>query len=116
MESASKVLKNPDFFNGEDPTSFVSWKLTFETWMAYGDERFGDLLGKAERMSKAPVYSTYDSEQKSMSNKFFAILSSYMRGRTSALVRSVASDEKDEFRLWYELCKEYLYLLRSSGC
>ena len=28
MESASKVLKNPDVFNGEDPTSFMSWKLT----------------------------------------------------------------------------------------
>ena len=56
--------------------------------MAYGDDRFGDLLSKVERMSKAPVYSTYDSEQKSMANKFFAILSSYMRGRTSASVRS----------------------------
>lgn len=108
MESAAKVLKNPDVFNGEDPTSFMSWKLTFETWMSYGDERFGDLLGKVERMTNAPVYSAYDSEQKSMANKFFAILSSYMRGRTSALVRSVASDEKDGFRLWYELCKEYL--------
>ena len=108
MESASKVLKNPDVFNGEDPTSFMSWKLMFETWMSYGDERFGELLGKVERMSKPPIYSSYDADQKSMANKFFAILSSYMRGRTSALVRSVASDEKDGFRLWYELCKEYL--------
>ena len=103
MESASKVLKNPDVFNGEDPTSFMSWKLTFETWMSYGDERFGELLGKVERMAKPPIYSSYDTEQRSMANKFFAILSSYMRGRTSALVRSVASDEKDGFRLWYEL-------------
>ena len=108
MESASKVLKNPDVFNGEDPTSFMSWKLTFETWMTYGDDRFGELLAKIERMTKAPIYSAYDPEQKSMANKFFAILSSYMRGRTSALVRSVASEEKDGFRLWYELCKEYL--------
>ena len=76
--------------------------------MAFGDDRFGDLLSKVERMSKASFYTTYDSEQKTMANKFFAILSSYMRGRTSSLVRSVASDEKDGLRLWYELCKEYL--------
>ncbi len=29
MEAAAKVLKNPDIFNGEDPTSFMNWKLTF---------------------------------------------------------------------------------------
>ncbi len=76
--------------------------------MSYGDERFSELLGKVERMSHGPVYSAYDSEQKSMSNKFFAILSSYLRGRTSALVRAVANGDKDGFRLWYDLCKEYL--------
>ena len=32
MESASKVLKNPDVFNGEDAASFMGWKLNFETW------------------------------------------------------------------------------------
>ena len=46
MESASKVLKNPDVFNGEDAASFMGWKLNFETWMSYGDERFSELLGK----------------------------------------------------------------------
>ena len=34
MESASKVLKNPDVFNGEDAASFMGWKLNFETWMS----------------------------------------------------------------------------------
>lgn len=108
MESASKVLKNPDAFTGEDPTSFMAWKFTFETWMSYGGERFGDLLGKVERMTKARIHSSYDSEQKSMASNSFAILSSYVRGRTSASVRSVASADKDGLRLWYELCKEYL--------
>ena len=108
MESATKVLKNPDTFNGEDAASFMGWKLNFETWMSYGDERFNDLLGKVERMDRAPSYSPYDGEQKSMANKFFAILSSYLRGRTSALVRAVANGDKDGFRLWYDLCKEYL--------
>ena len=108
MESAAKVLKNPDAFTGEDAASFMGWKLNFETWMSYGDDRFNDLLGKVERMSHAPSYSSYDTEQKSRANKFFAILSSYLRGRTSALVRSVANGDKDGFKLWYELCKEYL--------
>ena len=108
MESATKVLKNPDGFNGEDAASFMGWKLNFETWMSYGDERFNDLLGKVERMDRAPSYASYDSEQKSMANKFFATLSSYLRGRTSALVRSVANGDKDGFKLGYELCREYL--------
>ena len=108
MESAAKVLKNPDVFNGEDAASFMGWKLNFETWMSYGDERFNDLLGKIEKMDRAPSYAAYDSEQKSMANKFFAILSSYLRGRTNALVRSVANGDKDGFKLWYDLCREYL--------
>ena len=108
MESAAKVLKNPDVFNGEDAASFMGWKLNFETWMSYGDERFNDLLGKIEKMDRAPSYAAYDSEQKSMANKFSAILSSYLRGRTNALVRSVANGDKDGFKLWYDLCREYL--------
>ena len=103
MESASKVLKNPDVFNGEDAASFMGWKLNFETWMAYGDDRFSELLGKVEKVSHAASFSAYDSEQKSMANRFFAILSNYLRGRTSALVRAVANGDKDGFRLWYDL-------------
>ncbi len=47
-EAATKVLKNPDVLTGEDATSFMSWKLTLETWMAYGDDRFSDLLSNVE--------------------------------------------------------------------
>ena len=97
MESASKVLKNPDAFNGEDAASFMGWKLNFETWMSYGDERFNDLLGKVEKMDRAPSYASYDSEQKSMANKFFAILSSYLRGRTSVNQVSWESSNDDGY-------------------
>ena len=114
MESASKVLKNPDVFSGEDAASFMGWKLNFETWVTYGDDRFGELLGKIEKMSHAPSFSAYDPEQKSMANKFFAILSSYLRGRSSALVRAVANGDKDGFRLWYDLCREYLPTFKSK--
>ena len=76
--------------------------------MAYGDKRFSELLGKVEKMSHAPSFSSYDAEQKSIANKFFAILSSYLRCRTNALVRAVANGDKDGFSLWYDLCKECL--------
>ena len=56
MESAAKVLKSPDVFNGEDAAGFMGWKLNFETWMGYGDDRFNELLGKVERMDRA-LYS-----------------------------------------------------------
>ena len=110
MEAAANAWKNPDIFNGGDPASFMNWKLTFETWMTYGDDQFSALLSKVEKMPRPPQFSSYDSDPKTLANKFFASLNSYLRGRTSALVRSVASAEKDGFRLWYELqvCKELL--------
>ena len=37
LESATKILKNPDTFSGEEPLLFPSWKLQFETWPSFGD-------------------------------------------------------------------------------
>ena len=33
-ESATKILKSPDTFNGEDPLLFATWKLQFESWLS----------------------------------------------------------------------------------
>ena len=103
MESAAEVLKNPDVFNGER-CGFHG--LEVELWNK--DERFNDLLGEVERLDRAPIFASYDSEQKSMANKFFAILSSFPRGRTNALVMSVGNGDKDGLKLWYDLCREFL--------
>ncbi len=49
--------------------------------MTYGDDRFSDLLSKVEKMPRPPQFSACDSDQKTLANKFFAILSSYLRGK-----------------------------------
>ena len=42
-----------------------------------------------------------------MSQKLFAVLTSYLRGRCAHLVRAEVKN-KDGFRLWHTLCKEYM--------
>ena len=56
MESAAKVLKNPDVFNGEDAAGFMGWKLNFETWMGYGDEGSTNYLERWNEWT-VPLYT-----------------------------------------------------------
>ena len=49
MIAASKILKNPDTFNGDDPTMFQQWKFTFSSWLVYGDQRFQEILENVEK-------------------------------------------------------------------
>ena len=107
LESASRILKNPDVFSGDNPLEFMSWKSLFESWLTFGDSRYGDFLTKIESMKESPKFDTYTDEQKVLSTRFFAILSSYLRGRCSALVRS-HNRLKDGFGLWFSLCQEYV--------
>ena len=107
LESASRILKNPDVFSGDNPLEFMSWKSLFESWLTFGDARYGDILSKVESMKDPPKFESYTEEQKTLSTRFFAILSSYLRGRCSALVRS-HNKVKDGFGLWYSLCHEYV--------
>ena len=53
-------------------------------------------------MKDPPKFESYTEEQKTLSTRFFAILSSYLRG-----VRS-HNKVKDGFGLWYSLCHEYV--------
>ena len=107
LESASRILKNPDVFSGDNPLEFLSWKSLFESWLTFGDSRYGDILTKLEGMKDPPKFDTYTEDQKMLSTRFFAILSSYLRGRCSALVRS-HNKLKDGFGLWFSLCQEYV--------
>ena len=104
MESAVKVLKAPDTFTGED--SFMNWKTSFVSWIGYGDERYLKLIPTVEKMTKAPDISTYKEEDKELARKFYAILSSYLRGRCSSLVRAEC-ENRDGFKLWYDLMHEF---------
>ena len=44
LESASRILKNPDVFSGDNALEFMSWKSLFESWLTFGDSRYGDIL------------------------------------------------------------------------
>ena len=94
MESAVKVLKSPDTFTGDD--SFMNWRTSFVSWIGYGDEKYLKLIPAVEKMAKAPDISTYKEEDKELAHKFYAILSSYLRGRCSSLVRA-ESENRDGF-------------------
>ena len=107
LESASRILKNPDVFSGDNPLEFMSWKSLFESWLTFGDSRYGDFLTKIESMKEPPKFESYTEDQKVLSTRFFAILSSYLRGRCAALVRS-HNKVKDGFGLWFSLCQEYV--------
>ena len=107
LESASRILKNPDVFSGDNPLEFLSWKSLFESWLTFGDSRYGGFLTKIESMKEPPRSESYTEDQKVLSTRFFAILSSYLRGRCSALVRS-HNKLKDGFGLWFSLCQEYV--------
>ena len=107
LETASKVLKSPETFSGDNPLDFLAWKTSFETWLGFADEKYSDLLEKVEKMTRKPVMSTYSEGQQGVARKFFAILSSHLRGRCGSLVRAHSKD-KDGFALWYDLLSEFL--------
>lgn len=107
LETASKVLKSPETFSGDNPLDFLAWKTSFETWLGFADEKYSDLLEKVEKLTRKPVMSTYSEEQQGVARKFFAILSSHLRGRCGSLVRAHSKD-KDGFALWYDLLGEFL--------
>ena len=87
-ESATKTLKSPGTFNGEDPLLFATWKLQFESWLSFGDSKFNELLCNVEGSAREPDCLNYKPEQAAIANKFFAVLSSYLRGRCLQMVRA----------------------------
>jgi hypothetical protein len=55
-----------------------------------------DLL---EKKDDAPLWSTYNADERAMSQKLYAVLTPYLRGRCAHLVR---------FRLWFTLNREFM--------
>ena len=104
MENAVKVLKAPDAFTGDD--SFMNWKASFMSWLGYGDDRYLNLIPAVEKMTQAPDISVYKPEDKELAHKFYAILSSYLRGKRSSSVRA-ESENRDGFKLWYGWIREF---------
>ena len=107
LSAASRILKSPDTYSGEDPMMFMQWKQQFTSWLCFGDSRYSQALENLEQKSVAPPLASYNQEETDMSQKLFAVLTSYLRGRCAHLVRAEVKN-KDGFRLWHTLCKEYM--------
>ena len=60
-----------------------------------------------EKKDVAPAFSTYNENERSLSQKLYAILTSYLRGRCAHMVRA-ESQHKDGFRLWFNLNHEFM--------
>eukprot|EP00435_Cladocopium_sp_Y103_P023304 s2901_g5.t1 len=106
LSMASRVLKNPDPFSGEDPYSFSSWKFGFCSWMSFGDNRFQKAFEEVEKLKPTEELKPYSPDERDLSTKLYAVLTSYLRGRCVGLVRSF-SKTQDGFRLWRALLAEF---------
>ena len=105
LSAASRILKTPEVFTGEDVHAFSAWKFQFASWLTFGEGRYKELLEKAETMSSD--ISTLSAVENALSTKLYSILTSYLRGRCSQMVRSGARD-MNGLQLWRGLHREFM--------
>ena len=81
LESASRILKNPDYFGKEDcaEAQFVLWKHQFANWLTFGDDRFRTLPETAESQSRESTMEDFTPEGKALSRQLYRILTWYSK-------------------------------------
>ena len=79
----------------------------FTSWLCFGDNRYSDILTLLEKKEESPQWSTYNADERMLSQKLYAVLTSYLRGRCAHMVRSEATS-KDGFKLWHSLNQEFM--------
>ena len=114
LTAASKVLRNPDPFDGSDPHGFTTWKFVFLSWLTFAEPKYQKLLERVEQLDHMPSMTEYSEEEQQFSSRLFAILTSYLKGRCLHLVRS-GLEQRDGFHLWKELRREYLPSTRARS-
>ena len=114
LTAASKVLRNPDPFDGSDPHGFTTWKFVFLSWLTFAEPKYQKLLERVEQLDHMPSMTEYSEEEQQFSSRLFAILTSYLKGRCLQLVRS-GLEQRDGFHLWKELHREYLPSTRARS-
>ena len=107
LSAASRILKTPDTFNGEDLMLFQQWKHQFTSWLCFGDNWYAEALDLLEKTDTAPAWSSYNEDERLMSQKLYAVLTSYLRGKCAHVVRA-ESKVKDGFKLWFNLNHEFM--------
>ena len=116
LESASRILKNPDYFGSGDCTEaqFGLWKHQFSNWLTFGDDRFRTLLETAEGQSRESTMEDFTAEGKALSRKLYRILTSYLKGPALSITRAVRQTENGSL-VWQRLNAEYRPLSRQRG-
>ena len=108
LESATRILKSPDVFTGEDPMVFQTWKFQFSSWLSFGDQRFQEVLEKVEALRDDPAdTSSFTTEEKELSTKLYTVLATYLKGRCFNMVKA-GMKAKNGFLLWRQLHEEFL--------
>ena len=64
LQAASRILKSPDTFSGDDVMQFQQWKHQFTSWLCFGDNRYSDILTILEKKAEAPQWSTYNADER----------------------------------------------------
>ena len=85
---------------------FASWRFQFTSWLTFGDSRYTTLLEKVEAMTTSPSIASYDAPEKELAHKLYAVLTSYLRGRCSHIIKAFAKS-RDGFAIWYQLMREF---------
>ena len=62
LSMASRVLKNPDAFSGEDPYSFPAWKFGLTSWISFGDSQFQKAFDEVEKLKVNEDLKPYSPE------------------------------------------------------
>ena len=111
LESATRILKSPDVFTGEDPMVFQTWKVQFSSWLSFGDQRYQEVLDKVEALKDDPIDSSaFTTEEKELSAKLYrlyTVLATYLKGRCFNMVKA-GMKAKNGFWLWRQFYKEFL--------
>ena len=101
LESASRILKNPDSFGSGDCTEaqLGLWKHQFANWLTFGDDRFKQLLDTAEEQTRESTRNEFTAEGQALSRKLYRILTSYLKGPPLSITRAVRESENG-FLVW----------------
>ena len=76
LSMASRVLKNPNHFTGDDPHSFSSGKFGFCSWVSFGDSPFQKAFEEIEKLKPGEDLKPYSPDEQDLATKLYAVLTS----------------------------------------
>ena len=102
----TKVLRNPDVFDTDDPVRYSLWRKQFLNWLTFCGSRCAELIKDVEELDAGTDMDTMTDEVKELSAKLYSILSSYLKGPALQLVRSNMAS-RNGFGFWSSLKSLY---------